>query len=196
MYQNHNKPTPRRNPGDPPRTVVNTPPIDADPVTLPSASYIYDEDGVIIRTGREDAGQPIPPVVPSGYGVAVWSEDNAHWYAPRLSRRYKSSFKTVPLYSPNDHDLQVSKEILDACVARQQGRCYITGRKFRKGMAASLIRLDVLAPLVDSNLVAVEKWMLDSPEPVNIDLLQERWENRETPTRKNNAVIKSQSLPF
>lgn len=196
MYYDHSGPTPRRLPGEPPRTIVIVPQDEPLVPEVPPASYEYDEDGVRIRTARDHEGKPYVPIIPQGYGSAVWSEDNSEWYAPRLSKRYKTPHNTTTLYSPNNHLITLPKQSLEACLKEQDSRCAVTGRKFRRGQKPGLMRKNVNGPLSQSNLVAVEKWMLEGEEPVNFQLLVERWETRNKTTRKDNVVTKAHSLPF
>jgi hypothetical protein len=199
MYYDHSGPTPRRNPGEPPRTVVVVPQEELlvpDMSAAPAASYEYDADGVRIRTARGPDGNPYVPIIPPGYGSAAWSEDTSEWYAPRLSKPSKRPRNTARLYSPNKHFITVPKQALETCLKEQDSKCAVTGRKFRKGQSAGLIRKDVSGPLTQSNLVAVEKWMLEGEEPVNFQLLIEQWEARVDRRKYGNETNVTRNLMF
>ena len=196
MYYDHSGPTPRRKHGEPPRTVVNEIPFEPSSPPAPPTAYFYDEDGVRMRTARNSEGRPYTPIVPQGYGTAVWSEDSSEWYAPRLSSRHKTTHRAVKLYSPNNNIIMVPRHVLDACVQAQNSRCYVTGRKFRKGQGPALIRRELNEPLLQSNLVAVESWMLKGEEPVDLNLLVAQWETRVDKRKCGNVTSSTQELPF
>jgi hypothetical protein len=44
--------------------------------------YIYEEDGVHIRTEVDEVGHYIVPHVPPGYRPLKWVDSHQQWYAP------------------------------------------------------------------------------------------------------------------
>lgn len=195
MYYDYSGPTEPRQPGEPPRTYIDSG-VCIEPPSTRTTSYIYDEDGVIMRTERDNEGRPVYPCVPRGYGAPVWSEMDSQWYAVRLGVRSDKPHNTVYMYSPNGNRLLIEKEVRDQVVRQQRGRCAVTGRKFRRQSDAHVMRLDVREAAELDNLVAVESWMLKDTEPVTYELLVQQWNARVDARKSGNVTSATRRLPF
>lgn len=180
---------PKRGPTEPARTHIDYSVDVLAGTKNHETSCTYDEDGVHMRTTRDSDGKPMRPIVPEGYGTATWSELSGEWYAPRVAKRYDKPRNTTSLYSPNGNVLLVARGLLKATLANQDQRCAVTVRKIKRERDAALM-------YADTNIVAVEKWMLEGDDPVHFHDLVLKWDARVKKTRTQNVSVKSQALPF